>query len=255
MADRGGFIVLWRKALDGWLFDLPPGQFKVAIRLLHDANWKDSSAMRGGERITIGRGQALISQRGLADRCGVARGTVGRALTVLEGVNFITTERSTHHTVVTIVNYSKYQDIPTESDGSTDHGRSTVGTTVCTTGDPRSVPIRTREQGNKEQGHPAHPPVSGDLDDPISRILTALSEASGRRYRPTTSSHRKLVEARLAEYSESQLLAVIRDRAKRWRGTEQDEYIRPSTLFRASKFPEYLAVAESNGQRRGGAFG
>jgi uncharacterized phage protein (TIGR02220 family) len=116
----------------------------------------------------------------------------------------------------------------------------------------------TDQDQDQDQDHRPRPTprVEGEAkDDPIPRILAALSEASGRRYRPTTSSHRKLVEARLAEYSESQLLAVIRDRAKRWRGTEQDEYIRPSTLFRASKFPEYLAVAESNGQRRGGAFG
>jgi hypothetical protein len=177
MADRGGFIVLHRKALDSWLFKLPSGQFVVAIHLLLEANWRESSAMRGGERITIGRGQALISQRGLADRCGVARGTVGRALSVLEGVGFITTERSTHHTVVTIVNYSKYQDIPVDADGPADHGRSTVDTTVCTTGDPRSVPIRTREQGNKEQEPPAHPPVSGGGDQ-----LDLVNEEPQRRF-------------------------------------------------------------------------
>jgi DNA-binding transcriptional regulator YhcF (GntR family) len=115
VAERGGFIVLWRKALDGWLFDLPPGQFKVAIRLLHDANWKDSSALRGGQRITIQRGQALVSQHGLAESCGVSRNTVRRALEVLEGAEFITTERTKHHTVVTVVNYSKYQDVPDDS--------------------------------------------------------------------------------------------------------------------------------------------
>jgi hypothetical protein len=65
MADRGGFIVLWRKALDGWLFDLPEVQFKVTIRILLEANWRDSTAFRKGQQVTIRRGQALLSEAAL----------------------------------------------------------------------------------------------------------------------------------------------------------------------------------------------
>lgn len=109
MADHGGYFVIWR---EGWLWDLPPGQFKTAILLIEAANWKDSSAVRGGRKFTVKRGQLLLGQTKFAERVGITRSSLRRALDVLQAAGFLTRSATHHFTLVTITNYDKYQMVP-----------------------------------------------------------------------------------------------------------------------------------------------
>lgn len=55
-----------------------------------------------------------------------------------------------------------------------------------------------------------------------------------------------LLKARLGEpgVSKDGVLEMVRRQCKRWKGTEFATYLRPSTLFRASKFEEYYAARD-----------
>jgi hypothetical protein len=111
MDERLGFIVIQRKAVDSYLWDMPPGQFKVAITLLLLANWKQSTAWRGAEKISVERGVVLASRDGLAKISKVSVQTVRTSLKNLEIAGFLTRESTNHHTCLNILNYDKYQDI------------------------------------------------------------------------------------------------------------------------------------------------
>ncbi len=72
-------------------------------------------------------------------------------------------------------------------------------------------------------------------------ILQVLNEVSGRAYR-AVKSNLQYIEARLRDgVTVDQCLAVIRQQADQWRGKpEMWAYLRPSTLFNATKCEAYL---------------
>ena len=66
-------------------------------------------------------------------------------------------------------------------------------------------------------------------------------------FRATAAGTTNPVISRLKEgYSLEDIKTVISGRCKKWgQDPKMQEYLRPSTLFRVSKFPGYLADAES----------
>lgn len=72
------------------------------------------------------------------------------------------------------------------------------------------------------------------------RIIDYLNKVCGTNYRHTTSSSQKDIKARLKEeYTEQDFYTVIDKKAKEWKGTERERYLRPQTLF-GTKFESYL---------------
>ena len=107
---------------------LPDSQFKVAIRLIVDAAWQDSWIRYDGTPRILQRGQVLLSERGMASRLRMSRKTIRLALSKLCKMDFIRIEKGAHKpTIVTVINYCRYQDIPTPEGPS---GGTTRGTSV-----------------------------------------------------------------------------------------------------------------------------
>lgn len=85
-------------------------------------------------------------------------------------------------------------------------------------------------------------------NEAADRVITALNQQAGKRYR-LTENNRKPIKARMADgFTEADCLHVVANRVSRWKGTEQDEYLRPETLFRQKNFEGYL---NDNGERDG----
>ena len=79
------------------------------------------------------------------------------------------------------------------------------------------------------------------------RIINRLNELAGTNYRASSKSTRELIKARINEnYTEDDLILVIEKMCYLWNRepgkNEKDmrPYLRPSTLFRASNFENYL---------------
>ena len=75
----------------------------------------------------------------------------------------------------------------------------------------------------------------------IAEIVSYLNEILGTRYKPTTASTRKLINARLNEgFTVDDFKAVIDAKYAQWgNDPKMAEYLRPSTLF-GTKFEGYL---------------
>jgi uncharacterized phage protein (TIGR02220 family) len=75
---------------------------------------------------------------------------------------------------------------------------------------------------------------------PYAEIISYLNEKTSSRYRNTEST-KKLIRARMDEgFTKDDFFTVIDNKVKDWKGTEWEKYLRPDTLFRASKFQGYL---------------
>ena len=70
------------------------------------------------------------------------------------------------------------------------------------------------------------------------RVLDYLNEKAGTHFKPV-ESNLKFIVARLKDYSENDLKAVIDKKVKEWKGTQMQAYLRPETLFNATKFESY----------------
>ena len=72
------------------------------------------------------------------------------------------------------------------------------------------------------------------------RVLEFLNEKTGRQYRPV-DANLKMIEARLKEgATETECRQVIAKKRREWEGDEKmSAYLRPATLFNATKFAQY----------------
>lgn len=87
--------------------------------------------------------------------------------------------------------------------------------------------------------------IDKDIDKDImpsnaDEIIRYLNEKAGTHYRDSKETVR-LINARTKDgFTVDDFKKVIDKKVKEWKGTEQAQYIRPSTLFAPSHFEEYL---------------
>lgn len=116
--------------------------------------------------------------------------------------------------------------------------------------DSRLDKTKTR-QDNKDLNHsPAVAEPHVDFD----KLFEYLNEKSGKHFK-NTATNRKLVHERLREgFTPKDLQTAIDNVAAGWLGTDMEQYIRPSTIFRASKFEGYVNSVPrvAKPQQRGG---
>lgn len=103
-----------------------------------------------------------------------------------------------------------------------------VSVTVSDT-DTVSVPDTVSEENNKER-------------EIATRVIDHLNSVTGSNYRATSKETMSAISARLRDgFTEDDFYRVIDGRVMAW-GSDPKmvQYLRPSTLFRPSKFEEYL---------------
>lgn len=76
-------------------------------------------------------------------------------------------------------------------------------------------------------------------------IIEYLNEKASKNFKATSEANKKFINARLKDYSEEELKKVIDQKVKDWLGTDFEKYLRPSTLFNATKFEGYLNEANT----------
>ena len=108
-----GWIILHRQLLDCEIWDTNETYTKrdAWIELLLLANHSDKEIIFNGRPMTIGRGQYLTSVRKLSEKFNWSKDKVRRYLTLLESRQMITKDCDRNRTLLTIVNYGKYQDV------------------------------------------------------------------------------------------------------------------------------------------------
>ncbi len=74
----------------------------------------------------------------------------------------------------------------------------------------------------------------------IGEVVDFLNALCGTNYRKNSAKTQSVIKARLNEgYTIDDFKTVISKKAKEWKGTEMEKYLRPETLF-GTKFESYL---------------
>ena len=127
-----GWICLHRSLLDHWVFT-DAQVLKAWMHLLLTANHEDKRMFFDGKLITIKRGQHLTSIRKLAESWGCTRRKADSLLNCFIEDQMVTVKRSNKGTLLTLVNYSVYQNMrDTESTTESTTQSTTEGTTEST---------------------------------------------------------------------------------------------------------------------------
>jgi hypothetical protein len=109
-----GWIYLHRKLLN-WRWHDCPKTLAVWIRLLVDANWKETEY----HEYKIPRGSGVCGLHALSEKTGCSVRAVRTALTRLKSTGEITTKSTNQFTIYTVVKYEEYQRAPTETTSET----------------------------------------------------------------------------------------------------------------------------------------
>lgn len=113
-------------------------------------------------------------------------------------------------------------------------------------------------QGNPMKGKPQRiskkePLVKQIVKEPLSskpdiaeKVIQYLNDKTGSKFR-ATPSHTKFIDARIAEGATPQdLIAVINRKCLEWLDDPKfSQYLRPSTLFNATKFNDYVGQLDT----------
>lgn len=106
-----GWIKVYRDIENNWLWkDKPFSRGQAFIDLLLMVNHQDKKILFNGDLVEVKRGSRITSLRQLGENWGWSRTKVKKFLEQLEKDNMITVKSDSKKTVVSIENYSLYQD-------------------------------------------------------------------------------------------------------------------------------------------------
>jgi uncharacterized phage protein (TIGR02220 family) len=231
-------ILLWSSVMSGWIklhrniisweWSSKPGHVAVFLHLLLRANYRKTT----WRKQVINAGQIVTGRRQLSVATGLSEAQIRVILNDLESSREITRESFNRFSVITIVNWIKYQV------NEEDNFQTSQQTTSEIAGELASE-IATSKKYNK-YNNKIIPSVSSASPLDEERIISLLNAECNKNYRPVLSNT-KHIKARLHEgYQLEDFEKVIKTKKKSWgENPDMKKYLRPETLFGA-KFDSYL---------------
>ena len=84
-------------------------------------------------------------------------------------------------------------------------------------------------------------PNKADVNTIAIEVIEYLNRKANTQYKPKSSTTIQLISGRLSEgFKKEDFFKVIDNKVEHWKNTEQEQYLRPITLFSKSKFESYL---------------
>ena len=254
--SNAGYIKLFRKIKDSLVWQLPPLYRFVAINILLDANWESAKVFTKSGFVDVARGQLMTSREHLAKASGVSVQVVRTALKHLEDAGFLTSKPTKSGTIITISNYSKYQDRPGGSQPTlnpqTNHQITSVqpidqpgANQVLTTTNKKEERkefnnldrTRAREGGNKSQS----------LIQFTTEAIEYLNQKTGAAYSPfEQKTQMDFDRLRSKNYTIENIKSVIDSKCSDWLNKPDfHSNLNPFTLFALHNFENYLALSKA----------
>ena len=149
---REGYIKLYRIIQDHPIKKDHPS-FLLFLHLLCDAEFVDGAQRFFlGKQITLKRGQLTCGRYELSRATGLPPSTVRNTLKRLQSKwQIVDYQSDTHYSLITILNYDRYQNSRLKKDYQEDNDRTPIGQQVDTLEEVKNV--RIKELKNKDIGH------------------------------------------------------------------------------------------------------
>jgi uncharacterized phage protein (TIGR02220 family) len=85
----------------------------------------------------------------------------------------------------------------------------------------------------------------------VEEVINYLNEKSGKKYKPLSADATKYIPARVNEgYELDDFKSAIDNQCREWLGTNNEFYLRPSTLFNSDKFSGYVNNTRTQTQKK-----
>lgn len=169
------------------------------------ANWKDNYVFVKNKNILVKRGQRLTNEDFLSKEWKWSRGKVRRFLEYLENETMIETTKSTiYGTMITIVNYNKWQGGSTTND-------TTNGTTSNTTDGQQTDCKQYKNNKDNKDNKDNKSTHSTQFDYVISEWNNLDKNISNIQTINSGTTRYKLLKARENEYGKDNIVKAIRN--------------------------------------------
>lgn len=207
------------------------------LHLLLSANIED----RFFNGIIVKRGQTFVGRHELSRILGISEQGIRTSIKKLKSTNEITTETTNKGTLITIVNFDKYQysseEVTNEITNNSTTNQPTSNQQVTI-----NQPQYKKDKNKKEIKRIKALKDIVEFDQISEAIVQFLNETLGTRYHASTKETKELIHGRLNEgRTLEDFKLVIQNRFDKWsKDPEMKEYLRPSTLFRPTNFENYL---------------
>ena len=232
---KGGYYLKARIIQEKKISKAPPHIREVWDYLLREANHKDNKY----GPYTVKRGQLFRTYQEIRDglcwyagwrKMMYSENQMKASMNFLRTHRCITTTKQPGGTLITILNYSYYQD-PKNYEATNETTNENTKPQPTKTPTPTVITMNDKERKNVKERN----------KDIYVRIISYLNSKTGKHFRHTSKETQKLINARLnAKFTEQDFLTVIDNKVSKWfTDPKYCEYLRPETLF-GPKFESYL---------------
>lgn len=232
-----GYIKLFRSMMS-WEWYTDASTMRVFLHILLNANHCDKE-YRG---MTIRRGQWLTSYGKIAAALGLSKKQVRLSIDKLKRTQEVRTSRARDGAqcglLINVEKYSLYQSNERDEGHEVGyHKGHDEGTTRAPNKNEKNVKnIKVSKDTLSSKAE--KDPRKADREE----VIRYLNEKTGRKYKPSTESTKKLINGRFREgFTVEDFKKVIDNKSKEWLGhPKMDRFLRPETLFAPSHFEGYL---------------
>lgn len=103
------------------------------------------------------------------------------------------------------------------------------------------IPIRKNEDTYTQKCEDNNTIYNNNKLNIFKEVISYLNEQANTSFKSGNKANQRLISARVDEgYKLEDFKTVIDNMVAKWKGTEWEQYLRPQTLFQASKFENYL---------------
>ena len=120
-----GWIKLQRDIMSHWIAQ-DNEYLAVWIRMLSEANYESQTKMFNGQVITVGRGQFIFGLDSYAEKTKVSVMRLRRLVDLLEKHQMINRVKTSKYSLISIVNYDKYQADNRQTTGTQQADNNTI---------------------------------------------------------------------------------------------------------------------------------
>ena len=234
-----GWIKLHRELMDKpiWL-NSTNNQRVLLITILMKANFDPAKWEYKGQLFDLKPGQFVTSLDKLKKEANMTTQAVRTALAKYTRYGFLTDESTKTGRVISIINWGAYQIIDQESNKDKNSVTTKIQQRCNSDATPNKNVKKDKNDNNNKEGKDIYTQA-------IRNIIDYLRLKTGQNFSYTSSHAVKEIPSRLKEgYKKQDFFIVIDKKCREWLGTEQQVYLRPSTLFRKCNFDQYLNALE-----------
>ena len=139
MDSNNGWIKLHRKLLDNPVVMKDSDHLAVWIYLLLNASHTEYPVLFGGKKISLKAGQLITGRKSIASTLGISESKVRRVLDLFEIDQQIDRQRSNKNSLVSILNWDKYQIFDQQIDQQATNKRPTSDQQVTTNKNNKNI--------------------------------------------------------------------------------------------------------------------